>query len=64
MTLYLLGFVGLFIQVRRDNFFPYHDFNMIRNAFAMVPNTEVVGTGVQLLYFSLVTTLLGIAWLP
>ena len=29
VTLYLLGFVGLFIQVRRDNFFPYHDFNMI-----------------------------------
>jgi hypothetical protein len=29
VTLYLLGFVGLFIQVRRDNFFPYHYFNMI-----------------------------------
>ena len=26
----------------------------------MVPNTEVVGTGVQLLYFSLVATLLGV----
>ncbi len=26
----------------------------------MIPNTEVVGTGVQLLYFSLVATLLGV----
>ncbi len=60
VTLYPLGFIGLFIQLWRDNFFPYYDFNMIWNAVAMVPNTEVVGTGVQLLYFSLVATLLGI----
>ncbi len=60
VTLYPLGFVGLFIQLWRDNFFPYYDFNMIWNAVAMVPNTEVVGMGVQLLYFSLVATLLGV----
>lgn len=59
VTLYPLGFVGLFIQLWRDNFFPYYDFNMIWNAVAIVSNTEVLGTGVQLLYFSLVTTLLG-----
>jgi hypothetical protein len=27
VTLYPLGFVGLFIQMWRDNFFPYYDFN-------------------------------------
>jgi len=60
VTLYPLGFVGLFIQLWRDNFFPYYDFNMIWNAVAMVPHIEVVGTGVQLLYFSLVATVLGV----
>jgi len=44
----------------RDEFFPYYDFNIVWNAVAMVPNTVVVGTGVQLLYFSLVATLLGV----
>lgn len=60
VTLYPLGFVGLFVQVWRDEFFPYYDFNVIWNAVAIVPNTVVVGTGVQLLYFSLVATLLGV----
>ncbi|MBA3473111.1 MAG: hypothetical protein H0T57_07755 [Rubrobacter sp.] len=60
VTLYPLGFVGLFIQLWRDNFFPYYDFNTIWNAVAIVPNTVVVGTGVQLLYFSLIATLLGV----
>ena len=35
VTLYPLGFIGLFIQLWRDNFFPYYDFNMIWNAVAM-----------------------------
>ncbi|MDQ4062986.1 MAG: hypothetical protein M3122_03620 [Actinomycetota bacterium] len=60
VTLYPLGFVGTFVQMWRDEFFPYYDFNVIWNAVAMTPNTEVVGTGVQLLYFSLVATLLGV----
>jgi hypothetical protein len=29
VTLYPLGFVGLFIQLWRDNSFPYYDFSMI-----------------------------------
>lgn len=60
VTLYPLGFVGLFVQMWRDEFFPYYDFNTLWNAVAMVPNTVVVGTGVQLLYFSVVATLLGV----
>ncbi|MEJ7871757.1 MAG: hypothetical protein WKF67_05825 [Rubrobacteraceae bacterium] len=60
VTLYPLGFVGTFVQIWRDEFFPYYDFNIVWNAVAMVPNTVVVGTGVQLLYFSLVATLLGV----
>lgn len=64
VTLYPLGFVGLFIQLWRDSFFPYYDFNMIWNAVAMVPHTEVVGTGVQLLYFPWSPPYLGWASLP
>ena len=60
VTLYPLGFVGLLIQLWRDNFFPYYDYDMVWNAVAMIPNTVVVGTGVELLYFSVVSTLLGI----
>ncbi len=60
VTLYPLGFVGTFVQMWRDEFFLYYDFNVIWNAVSMIPNTEVVGTGVQLLYFSLVATLLGV----
>ena len=59
VTLYPLGFVGLLIQLWRDNFFPYYDYDMVWNAVAMIPNTVVVGTGVELLYFSMVSTLLG-----
>ena len=58
-TLYPLGFVGLFVQMWRDNFFPYYDYDTIWNAVAMVPSTVVAGTGVELLYFSFVSTLLG-----
>ncbi len=60
VTLYPLGFVGLLIQLWRDNFFPYYDYDTVWNAVAMIPNTVVVGTGVELLYFSVVSTLLGI----
>jgi hypothetical protein len=51
VTLYPLGFVGLLIQLWPDNFFPYYDYDMVWNAVAMIPNTVVVGTGVELLYF-------------
>jgi len=43
VTLYPLGFVGTFVQMWRDEFFPYYDFNIVWNAVAMVPNTVVVG---------------------
>ena len=52
VTLYQLNFLGLFIPLCRDNFFPHYDFNTIWNAVARGTNTEVVGTGIQLLYFT------------
>jgi len=64
VTLYPLGFVGLLIQLWRDNFFPYDDYDTVWSTVAMVPNTVVVGTGVELLYFSAVSTLLGMGVAP
>jgi hypothetical protein len=60
VALYPLGFVGLLIQLWRDDFFPYQNFNTIWNAVAPIPNTVVVGTGIELLYLSLVSTLVGL----
>jgi hypothetical protein len=56
VALYPLGFVGLMIQLWRDDFFPYQHFNTIWNAVALVPHTVVIGTGIELLYLSLVST--------
>ena len=70
VTLYPLGFVGLLIQLWRDNFFPYNDYDTdndydtVWSTVTMVPNTVVVGTGVELLYFSVVSTLLGVIVAP
>jgi len=60
VTLYPLGF----IQLWRDNFFPYYGFNMIWNAVAMVPHTEVVGTGTNFCSFPWSPPYLGWASLP
>lgn len=59
LTLYPLGFVGLGIELWRDPFFPYYDFLGVYNAVALVPNTVVAGTGVKLLYLSVISTLIG-----
>ena len=64
VTLYPLGFAGLFVQLWSDRFFPYYDFNTIWDAVAMVPQTVVVGTGIRLLYLSLIATLLGLGFVP
>ena len=40
--------------------FPYQHFNTIWKAIALIPNTVAVGAGVELLYISLVCTLVGL----
>ena len=55
VTLYHLGVVGLFVRMWRDNFFPYYYYDAIWNAVAIVIKTLVVGTGVELLFFSFVS---------
>jgi hypothetical protein len=59
-TLYPLGFVALGIEMLRDPFFPYYDFDAAWNAVSLVPQTVVIGTGVRLLYLSLISTALGV----
>lgn len=60
LTLYPLGFVALGIQMWKDPFFPYFHFSAVWNAVALVPQTIVIGTGVELLYLSLISTILGV----
>jgi hypothetical protein len=60
ITLYPLGFVALGLQMWRDPFSPYDDFGPIWDAVSLVPRTEVIGTGVELLYLSVISTLLGV----
>ena len=66
-TLYPLGFVGLFLQLWSDRLFPYryNDVDVLWDALAYIPKTVVVGTGIELLWLSLIATSLmaGIAWL-
>lgn len=59
-TLYPLGFIALGIEMLRDPFFPYYDFDTVWNAVSLVPQTVVIGTGVRLLYLSLISTALGV----
>lgn len=40
--------------------FPYDDFGPIWDAVSLVPHTEVIGTGVELLYLSVISTLFGV----
>src|SRR5215203_2733740 len=60
ITLYPLGFLALGIQMWRDPFFPYYDFAAVWNAVSVVHHTIVIGTGVELLYLSIISTLLGV----
>jgi hypothetical protein len=60
ITLYPLGFLALGIQMWRDPFFPYYDFAAVWNAVSLVPHTMVIGTGIELLYLSVISTLLGV----
>ena len=60
ITLYPLGFVALGLQMWRDPLFPYADFGPIWDAVSLVLRTVVIGTGVELLYLSVISTLFGV----
>ncbi len=60
ITLYPLGFVALGLQMWRDPFFPSADFGPIWDAVSLIPQTQVIGTGVELLYLSVISTLFGV----
>ena len=59
LTLYPLGFVALCLQMWRDHQFPYSwdfggfNFGMTWYAASLVPKVVVAGTGVRLLFLSL-----------
>jgi hypothetical protein len=60
VTLYPLGFVGLGLQMWYDPFFPYSHFDTVWDALSLVPQMKVIGTGVWLLYLSLISLAFGV----
>ena len=60
VTLYPLGFVGLGLQMWNDPFFPYSRLDTVWDALSLVSQMEVIGTGVWLLYLSLISLALGV----
>ncbi len=64
ITLYPLGFMALSIQLWRDPDFPYSwassgfNFAMLWYATSLVPRVVVIGTGIRLLFLSLLCTVL------
>ncbi len=60
VTLYPLGFVGLGLQMRNDPFFPYSRLGTVWDALSLVPQMEVIGAGVWLLYLSLISLAVGV----
>ena len=67
VTLYPLGFIALSLQLWRDPDFPYNwasrgfDFTMIWYAVSLVPKVVVIGTGVRLLFISVLATALSMS---
>jgi hypothetical protein len=59
ITLYPLGIVALLIQLLRDPHFPYLDPVTAWTAVSVIPQTLVIGTGIGLVYLSLLTALVG-----
>ena len=64
LTLYPLGFVALCLQMWRDHQFPYSwdfggfNFGMIWYATSLVPKVVVIGTGVRMLFVSVLACVL------
>jgi hypothetical protein len=59
-ALYPLGVLGIGIQLWRDPLFPYSRLDTVWTAVSLVPERVVVGTGIRLLFFALLSTAFGI----
>jgi hypothetical protein len=55
-ALYPLGVLGVGIQMWRDPLFPYDRLDTVWIAVSLVPERVVIGTGIRLLLFALVST--------
>jgi hypothetical protein len=58
--LYPLGVLGVGIQLWRDPLFPYSRLDTVWVAVSLVPEKVVLGTGIRLLFFALLSTAFGI----
>ena len=60
LLLYPLGVLGVGIQLWRDPLFPYSRLDTVWVAVSLVPQNVVIGTGIRLLVFALVSLTFGI----
>jgi hypothetical protein len=58
--LYPLGVLGVGIQMSNDPLFPYSRLDTVWTAVSLVPEKVVIGTGIRLLFFALLSTAFGI----
>jgi hypothetical protein len=58
--LYPLGVLGVGIQLWRDPLFPYSRLDTVWVAVSLVPEKVVLGTGIRLLFFALVSLTFGV----
>ena len=58
--LYPLGVLGVGLQMSKDPLFPYSRLDTVWIAVSLVPERVVIGTGIRLLFFALVSTAFGI----
>ena len=58
--LYPLGVLGVGLQMSQDPLFPYSRLDTVWIAVSLVPERVVIGTGIRLLFFALVSTAFGI----
>jgi hypothetical protein len=58
--LYPLGVMGVGIQMWRDPLYPYSRLDTVWLAVSLVPEKLVIGTGIRLLCFGLLSTAFGI----
>jgi len=60
VLLYPLGVLGVGIQMSRDPLFPYSRLDTVWTAVSLVAEKVVIGTGIRLLFFALLSTAFGI----
>jgi hypothetical protein len=58
--LYPLGVLGVGLQMSKDPLFPYSRLDTVWTAVSLVPEKVVIGMGIRLLFFALVSTAFGI----